>query len=1226
MDTSTESNTALGPGITLVEASAGTGKTFQISQTILRLVAEEGIPVTRLLVVTFTEEATAELRGRIRRRLALGLQGLEAARDGATWEAPDEILDDWISGSRSADALRSQIAHLRQALVDFDEASISTIHAFCNRALRRFAFECRASFGADLLGEPSDLMEELAVDFWTRVHYDADPALAPTLKTAGVTLEALEHLVRKATDPDVPVIPKREGDHQPPIPDMRPWRAAYTRTRNAWSSGKTSLLNHVAGEAYYRKNGKGHSSFPAGRTRDRVKEVEAFFRSWPDVTRAIPEERGLRYFCSDHARRASRDPDSFAPHHLMPVLDDCVAAMEAIAREVAPLVIYYRHQLIDEVQDRLPERLIRHNARTYDQLLRVLRNALREDTGPLTRLLGGSFDAALIDEFQDTDPVQWEIFEHLFSDRMCLIGDPKQAIYGFRKADVHAYFRAKQSVPEPEALAHNHRSDGPLVQAINHLYTRAQVRHPFGQHIEFSAAEAVHGHRRPGDDRPALELRYLPTDGVRQKLRYWLAARVPALVAADVARELADGRQLVDEQGRTRPVTPRDCAVLVRKNEEARDVQAALRGLRIPTVIRSSDPVFKSHEAHELFVVLTAVLSPTETGPVKAALATELLGRQAGQIAALETDDQAWFDHANNFRRWHRLWSDDGFMAMFRDLMDGEQVAQRLLARPDGDRRMTNMVQLGELLHRAAQNRKLGPSSLVAWLQRWGPGEDAEEAQLRLETDADAVRVVTMHSAKGLEYPLVWCPYLWSNAFLGVNDHHHLQFHHPEDDHRLLLDISEPKDPRHLRWRMKENLEEDLRLVYVALTRARHRCVAYWGVAEKQDTALGYLLHQNPRATDEQLLGFDEEAWKMPWKDAGVIKALRQLAGEHDHIGASEVDWDADCEADPWTPEADEYGALTRRTVRRRRLDTWWRAGSFSSLRKREQQKGDEPGARVRADEDESHPPGAGEPAGGETAVALPPGIRGRTGGNCVHKILELHDFQAPDTLEEIVTEQLEAYGLDADELAGPTTVALQQVINAPWRKGPPGLRLADISRQRRLDELEFMFRVQGGFEPEREEVTARTLGEAFSGELGPGAPGDYAARVAGLKFDPLRGFLHGFIDLVFEHRGMWYIVDYKSNNLGPSWSDYHPEALRAEMGHAHYVLQYHLYTLALYRYLEWKLGKGAFESRFGGVYYLFVRGMSADRSPGHGVFNDRPPLNMVERLDAVFDARGGAS
>ena len=1226
----------LRPGITLLEASAGTGKTFQISHKALRLVAEEGIPVTRLLVVTFTEAASSELRERVRRRLRDGLRGLQAARDGQAWDAPDEVLGDWVAGGRTEDELATQVGRLRQALVDFDEASISTIHAFCNQTLRRFAFECRASFDADLAGSPRELIEELATDFWTNVHYDADEALAPALKAAGMTLEQLEDLAGKAEDPGVPVIPAPPAPGSlPRLPDVEPWRRAYSDARAVWQSPqKWELMNLVLSDDFWDRAARGkHSSFPAKKTIKMRQAAGRFFRYWPDVTAPLPD--GLRYFSTAHAREAAKHPDSFPTHPLMGLIDRCIQAQGDLAPRVAPWVVHLRHQVVQQVREVLPLRLLRDNARTYDQLLRVLRDALCGDGGEeLAGQLRDVFEVALIDEFQDTDPVQWEIFWRVFSGRMCLIGDPKQAIYAFRKADVHAYFRASGQVQHHEPLHKNFRSDRPLVEAINHLFAREGLRRSFGEHIPFAPATAHHG-KRLDDGRPPLELRFLPTVGAgRKSKRNWLEERLPQVVAADVARELAAGTRIIGGDRRRRRLTPGDCAVLVRKNDQARQVQAALRALRIPTVIRSDDSVFSSREATQLQYVLAAALEPRSAGNIRAALGTDLLGRNAADIAALETDDQAWVAHAGNFRGWHTTWVEHGFMAMFREVMDGQKVAERLLALADGDRRMTNLAHLGELLDREARSRRLGPSSLLTWLERGGPGLDPEEARLRLETDADAVKVVTVHSSKGLEYPLVWCPYVWSNTYVSNKDRLHLRFHHPGQDNRLLLDVNQPKDPQHVSWYGKEQMEEELRLLYVALTRARHRCVAYWGVAELRDTALGYLLHQNPSATDEQLIEFHEKAWRTPRRDDDVHGALEDLAGEHEGICASRVDWRADSEADPWAPDADEYGDLARcRQTRDTDLDSWWRAGSFSGF-VRGYKAGDAPDLLVGADEEDEPATGPDEvlaagapdeepPSGDDTPVVLPEQLRGTNAGSCFHRILELHDFSAPGDLAGLVHEQLTAFGFDAGEHGDQVTAALQVAIDTPWRDDEPRLRLADIARDRRLDELEFMFRVQGGFQSTGARVTVADLHAAFAGELGPGAPPDYAERVGKLKFLPLRGFLHGLVDMVFEHRGRWYVVDYKSNHLGPSWRDYHPAALRREMSHAQYVLQYHIYTVALYRYLEWKLGPGAFERCFGGVYYLFIRGMAPHQPPGHGVYHDRPPLGLVQRLDAMF--QGGA-
>ncbi len=1212
----------LQPGITLLEASAGTGKTFRIAHTVLRLVAEEDLSIGAIVVVTFTEAATGELRDRVRKRLRDAVRGLRARADGAPWNAPDDVLEQWVADAPD-DELAVRHRRVRTALVDFDEALISTIHGFCNAVLRRNAFESGASFGAEVVAGVGDLLEDLALDFWSRLVHDAHPSLRRALNGAGVTRKRLLDLAEKAADPDREVIPPPPpgADLSAELPDLSAWQAAFGALVAAWQPREIWDDAFSDGDVTIQSRRYGPVAFPRGETTNNAWSVGR--QLWKD--RPAPHDelpRKFALFAPSRIAAATFEGKTPPTSAALDALAAFIAVHQAVQPAYAAVIQGAKFAFVDTVRAELRPLVRRRNLRTYDDLLVDLRDALRRTGGtggPLQEAVLGRYEVALIDEFQDTDPVQWEIFETLFPQRLCLIGDPKQAIYSFRGADVFTYRRAGRSVQQRAELDRNFRTDKLLVDAVVALFDRDE---PFAaadppcppvdsewRDRRLSDVPPLGGGDPDPDPRPPLEIRFLPRDGAQlndKDLLDWhfLHAEMPRIVAEDIARELARGRCIREDDG-WRPVRPGHCAVLTRTNEQAADVQRALRTHGIPSVIKSTESVLKSTTAGELRTVLEAILEPTSPAAVRRALTTNLMGRDATALVALEDDAGSFASEVAPFYRWHAAWIEEGFARMFRAFLDDDGVRARLLAREGGERELTNLVHLGEELAGAAAKRRLGPAGLQAWLAAGGPGLDDDAAGQRLESDADAVRISTLHSAKGLEWPLVWCPHLWHTFGVGKDDAAHLVFHDPDDDLKAKLDIGSARHDDHLRRARLEKFQEELRTVYVALTRARHRTVAYHGGVNPR-AALAYLLHARTEAATDVL----QYGCARIHDDDDICEDLLAAQSNVPGLAVTKVNWSSG-PVPTYTPDPGGATALAARQLTRERApDVLWRRTSFTDLTRR----GGEPRDRD------------GDPAGDADATAAPTAAgdsrpvvlgedfpRGRAIGNLVHEILELHDFEARDALEPLVRGRLAARGFD-EALVDPMTSGLALAIDTPMDAS--GVRLRDLSRAQRLDELEFWLPVQGGFEPTGGLLTPKSLAGAFALATDP----TWAVGIGEIPFTNVRGFMKGAIDLVFEHGGRYFVVDYKSNWRGATYGDYERSRLDEPMAEANYVLQYHLYTLALHRYLRWRLGPEVYDydRHVGGVRYLFVRGMRPDLGPSHGVFDDRPPAAMIEELDRV--------
>jgi exodeoxyribonuclease V beta subunit len=1109
-------------GTNLIEASAGTGKTYAITNLFVRLLLEMQLSVGQILVVTYTNAATAELRARIRRRLREALLAFEAGG------SHDEFLDELVRRRREQGTCARDQEQLAIALNSFDEAAIFTVHGFCQRMLQDNAFESSVAFDTELVSNESLLLTEVVQDFWVRELYAAPEIFVDHLAGAKVTPTTLENLAMKVVaHPDMSVLPE-----------------------------------------------------------------------WDDPVLSAAE----------------LPPDQAPEAHALKLQLD--------------LAGYARREL--------RRRKERTRVQSFDDLLQRLAEALRGPGGrDLAETIRRRFRAALIDEFQDTDPVQYEIFRNVYLGSgavLFLIGDPKQAIYAFRGADVFAYMRAKDDTGgEPRTLGINRRSDPSLITGLNVLFGRLRAPFVFNE-IPFLPANA----RPDASDclgggaagQPPLQIVFVRRTGQENSRdgcinKSWAA--LTRAVAADIVRFLDSGATIRD-----RHVAAGDIAVLCRKNKQATAVQQALRALGVPSVLQGDASVFAAGEAEEMERVLRALADPGNARAIRAALSTTLLGQNAQDLCALEHDEQRWDDWVRRFQTWHERWMQRGFVAAFRALLDSQGVARRLLGFLDGERRLTNVLHLMELLHTAGTEGRRGPHALVHWLHEMRANVDAgealagEAAQIRLESDAAAVQLTTVHKSKGLQYPIVYCPYLWDGALLTDSDKKALRFHDPDDAYRLKLDIGSSARAAHRSVAEQEAFAENLRLLYVALTRAQHRCTLVWGAFRSaEDSALGYVLHQpsgvkgDPRtATTGRIKAFirarDDEGMRA---DLAALAAMAPRS-----IAVTDLSLEP---AGRYASAGEQTLELDCRTATRE-LHRTWRVSSFSALASSGEaisQPAEEGLDHDAAPELAAFEVETARPAD-QSLVVLHDFPAGTRAGQLVHEVFEQSDFHATDpaVLRETVTAAVARFGFES-KWEEPLRHAVADVVATPLDDGEHRFCLRDISLSRRLNEMEFLFPIAGPESAQHDGVllTRERLAAVFARHAAAPVPADYAERLRRLGFAPLAGFLKGFIDLVFEHAGRWYLVDYKSNLLGVHAHDYRPERLMAAMTEHHYFLQYHLYVVALHRYLTRRLPDYDYERHCGGIYYLFLRGMAPAYARGNGIFRDRPSRQLIEALSAVL-------
>lgn len=1201
-------------GKNLVEASAGTGKTTAITSIYLRLVAECALTPEQILVVTYTRAATAELRDRIRTKIRAALARLEGE------PCADTAVTSLLEQLERRVPPDQMIERLRDALTRLDRAAIHTIHGFCQRMLEERAFESGGLFESELIESDRDLLEEIATDFWT--HEVAKPSASATFAAWALDGNVLSKskdpadrmiaLLQHATAPVEPTLaPARPAD-PPDSTDLEDeWRAAIDATALLWQQDRERVIEILATNPAW----DGRSYRP-----------ESIRKNWvPALDNGLEIRTTL--LLDQFDKLALLTPPGMktkkgkaAPEH--PFFDACerlhaIEAQLAVLRD--DLGLSFWHRLVEHGRGELCARKQRDRLRTYDDLLVELRDGLAAARGAaLAERIRAAFPAVLIDEFQDTDPVQTEIFHRIYDQAegpVFLVGDPKQAIYSFRGADLYAYLDVAGTVTgRAFSLDTNHRSDPAYVAALNFLYGR--TFRPFEiDGIDYRAVEAAKPNRVAGPTRFQVPFEVLFVDGLggddeaptgkpqqRDLVQEVTSTEIAELLGAGV---VIDGR----------PVDAADVAVLVRNRRQANAMQAALRARGIPVVLRSHESVLSTSVAEDLVRILRAIASPEHAAWIRAALATDLLGEDAERLAALQNDEAQWEEWVARFRAWRDDWDDHGFMTAFRRLLDDRGIRARLLARPGGERALTDLLHLGELAHQAETEGRLGGLGTLRWLEhahaeaRAGGGSAAEEAQLRLESDEPAVQIVTIHAAKGLEYPIVYCPYLWEAPELHPADKVWLRYHDPEAPGRLILDLRgggiKNEEPTKIAKRERE--AEELRLMYVALTRARHRTSVVWGAfkgAEKSPLA--------------RLLGVPttrEAASNLAAESGGTVAVVG--IGTTDPAPARGP-LPASAQSDP--------DALRSRSLSRA-VDPAWRISSYSGLTAgREARPELEPLSRSV---DESDAPTSIAPEITRVVeteplplAAVPGGART---GEMLHKLFETIDFATTTSegLRRVARDTLAAFGFRDAGLVEPVASAVEIALRTPLTENIAALTLSTVGMRDRLTELEFVFPIgaEGGTAPGL--LTGAHLATVFGRRAGPPWSPAYPDSLRRLGFPALSGFLRGFIDLAFTSGGRWYVLDYKSDFLGRKATDYAPEHLAHFMEAHHYLLQYHVYTIALHRHLAQRVAGYDYDRDFGGVVYLFLRGLTASGAGCYGVFRDRPPRETIEALSAAFSAPG---
>ncbi|GFM89204.1 RecBCD enzyme subunit RecB [Pseudomonas cichorii] len=1204
-------------GSQLIEASAGTGKTFTISALYLRLVLGHGDETSgfgrellppQILVVTFTDAATKELRDRIRTRLA---EAARFFRDEIA--APDDLIAD-LRAQFSTEQWPGCANRLDIAAQWMDEAAVSTIHSWCQRMLREHAFDSGSLFTQSLETDHSDLLGEVLRDYWRRFCYP-------------MTGDALDWVRDKWGGPAA-LLPRirglfgRERSQVTQEPaeliqaSLQQRREALQTLKAPWTEWANEL-HAICQDGVKRKVVDGR------------KMQERYFAPWFEKLKAWAADEtqetlelgtGFTRLTPDGMAEAWKsDPPS---HPALEAMLELKAALDTLPTPDA-MVLQHAAQWVSA---RFEEEKRRRAEMGFDDMLLRLDAALQGAGGErLASLIREQFPVALIDEFQDTDPVQYRIFESIYrledndeQTGLFLIGDPKQAIYAFRGADIYTYLRARTATAGRwHTLDTNYRSSHAMVESANHIFDQAEQRAegrgaflfrdgdnnpvPFTKALAQGRKETLHVDGAP---LAALTVWHLQSDQPVSGTVY--RQQLAASCASEIVRLLKGGQQghtgFATPDKELRGLLPADIAILVRDGKEAQAVRNELsaRGVR-SVYLSDKDSVFAAQEAHDLLAWLKACAEPDAERILRAALACITLNLPLAELERLNQDELAWEQRVMQFRGYRNLWRHQGVLPMLRRLLHDFALPQTLIARNDGERVLTNLLHLSELLQQAAAELD-GEQALIRHLseQLALSGQAAEEQILRLESDEQLVKVVTIHKSKGLQYPLVFLPFICSTKPVD-GSRLPLQFHDAEGNAQISL---QPTDEL-IELSDNERLAEDLRLLYVALTRSEHAC--WLGVADlKRGNLNSSMLHRSA-------LGYLLGGGVALGESADLQLWLRDLSKGCESIALQPV---PEPDADIFSPPRNEASLVKALVPKRRATENWWIA-SYSALRIGDtvttsgDASPDSPQAQKLFDDERLDPQAPREVlAAGDDIHRFP---RGPNPGTFLHGLLEwagnegfaaaAHDSEL---LSDAIARRCNRRGWEG--WINTLTGWLTHLLNMPLPLGkdvtPVALGELDQPNQYRV-EMEFWFASS--------QVNVAQMDDLVRRYTHGNAPRLVAQTTS------LNGMFKGFIDLTFEHEGRYYVADYKSNWLGGDETFYTEQSMEAAILENRYDLQYVLYLLALHRQLKARLADYDYDLHMGGAVYLFLRG---SRSSTQGVYFTRPPRELIESLDLLFQGK----
>lgn len=1181
-------------GLNQIEASAGTGKTWTIAALYILILLEKELKPEQILVVTYTKAATAELRERIRRRISTTLNLYASGR------VPDnDELEKLLVTTRTQDSTRAKKL-LSRALYSFDDAAIYTIHAFCQRVLMENAFESGALFGSDMISDQSAVVKQVCDDFWRSRILSQHEYFLEHLVINNFTPDKLAKPFKgQFQNPYIHIIPQE--DEIPLEPNIHERDRLYCEACNIWRAERNTILQLLVDARLNQQSYKPEQVIAAADS----------FDLWSASNNASLPNSKLDFFSARKITSKKTKASPMGPDHKFFTLCQQLSEVISIINiAFNTKIIACQHEFKKWLEVELAKRKKMLNQRAYDDLLLDLHLALESETGTLlAEKLRNRYKATMIDEFQDTDPLQWNIFKRIGDESdypLFLIGDPKQAIYSFRGADIFAYLSAGKQIAinNRHTLGINFRSEARLINAVCGIFSA--VSNPF-KHDDIPFNPVVSGRSIKDlmtidgatDNNPFKIWVYQNRNLAEAEVKPVATLDIAKAVADEIARLLTPGRVSFTLGDKVRALAPGDISLLVKSHRQAEIMQDALNLLGIPSVQQGNSTIYETPEALDLLRILRAAAEPHRESLVREALLTHTIGLDINLVASYvqiipeHPDWETWLLH---FQNLHKTAEYGGIVALISRLLGGCGIRERLLSSIGGERCLTNILHCSELLHQIESKQGKSLTGLITWLEKKiSSPTGGEESLLRLETDENSVVISTIHASKGLQYPIVFVPFAWDATSPSSKPEYAL-FHN--DKGELVLDLANEEE--HQERAQEEQKAEATRLLYVALTRAEFRCYLVWGAINSASSSpLFQLLHGKSKSVD--CGNFPKLSNKTIIDD---ISANFENSGNGISVEPMPIE----------NSNAPEYSSveITDKPYKcRTALHTFcddWRVASFSSMTAEsghvsvpQDHDSMQGSATVAQDADDAH-------ASLSNIFDFP---RGAKAGTCLHEIFEKLDYANINSSSILTETRSSLAGNGFKDLWIPAvTGMLNNVLSAGIIPESPDFCLSQLKKGEWQTEMEFYLPIN--------QIAPDSLRALFNGILDVMDFEDFFEVLNRLSFRQSRGMLQGFIDLIFVHNSRYYILDWKSNHLGMKSSDYNQENMHKSMCQSAYILQYHLYILALDRYLKLRLSGYCYEKHFGGILYLYLRGISPEAGT-NGIYFSRPDYQFVQRAEKLI-------
>ncbi len=1187
--------------INLIEASAGTGKTYNIIALYFRYLIEQNLSVRHILVVTFTRAATAELKNRL---LSTIRQASRLLRTGQ--ESNDPFLKDlftWLE--KSGHSPKKTIVKLKKAERTFNDVQIFTIHGFCNKILQTEAFGTGTLYDAELVENDRELAQEAVDDYWRSLNKfnKKDKILSQYIlgkyenpdKLLNEIYPYLGKTYLQTTADNLSLGSLKEA--------LRNYKLAFEKLKDLWKTKKETI-----------REGMGSNRLRAYKSNreSRMSNIEEWINTTFPPNNGTDKLKFFRYSTMEKKlNNDAREKKLLPPQHPFFKQADVFVNQE---QKIEELKGAYLQPLLQKIRAALWTKKESLEVFSYNDVLQQFWNVLNNeaDGSVFAQKLRNLYPVTLVDEFQDTDPIQYKIFNKIYANQesgaqLFMVGDPKQAIYNFRGADIFVYLNAREDAAEKSQfkLSYNFRSVPPLLRGINYLFQRFNA--------PFILNDIPYQAMKPGKETDEYK-KLTIDDNAIAPLQFWnlhsneYKNRNKDRLCGIIEKQVIDEIEKLIKLGQTgrakigdESLKAGDISILVNEHKQGASIQQKLLKRGIKCLRISKESVFLSDEAFELELLMRAIIEPGKEEAIAAAMVTRLLGKSGEQLMRLKKNKTAWVQYINQFTDWKTEWKTHEFAYVFRLIMQQKKIAARLLNRYDGERRITNLYHLSELLQQHENEFQTGPRGLIKWLAgcRRENNSDQKSFQLRHTTDEDQVNISTLHSSKGLEYPVVFCPYLWQGAEVKNTSKPFIFHKKGTDNAAAFLDVGGESQARrnHLFQKYREELAEHMRLAYVGMTRARQCCYIPW--IEHKTSAispLGILLKG-----ERQAIKYLRKKLKLEVDDKidfiSTGEAFKEVKAYASKFIATEIP-KAPIVVEAETESEDLPVLRVKKWNDSKRISAPEQVASFSYLSHQAVSHPQEP----------DYDQWIFQPAGKHRASAKPNMMnfpRGLKPGRCIHAIFEVIDFKSPPQSalnKKLILHEMKRHGINK-KWEKPLQNCIAAILNRPLIKNNSDSKLSHLTADKELREMEFYFSVSA--------AKTADLMKIIRG------------KTTDLTVQTNAGFMKGYIDLIFLVDGRYYILDYKSNFLGEQPEDYNSDSLQKAIDIHFYDLQYHIYSVALHRFLKHRKPDYDYKKHFGGAIYLFIRAIERDTENGNGLFFDRPSFDVIKQMDNYLSNRG---